>query len=334
MSEYEAKMKKIVAVILIVAVCGCSDNNQSAPNSQPISATVLLSASGIALASNVMPASSIEVASSVSASSGVASVSEVVPTSGILSTSSGVSAAADNKTPPTEGSDLQVQHVQKTRFGDVQLVSHDSMPADALMFNGQKVFEDEGMYVEMYGYFQSKESDVILIGSNEGGSATPDTPMSFLMINSVSQVQVVSDPDFVAFSPSADLIKTSMDKDGHIFVNLGNRAGKEIVAELDSGELTIHVNSKEGAPLANDLCQWLYDNGKESCESEIAQKQGCSKYANPAGIYGSVSDMSQLTYISNQPGYSQSGFNKSCLSWCNGKTVSYEQFRKATCSIK
>jgi hypothetical protein len=333
-------MKKIAAVILIVAVCGCSDNNQSAPNSQSTSTTVVPTSSGIAPASNVTPASSAEGASSVSASSGVASVSGVVPTSGmvsasgILPTSSGVSAAVEDSKESPSDSDLRVLKVQKTRFGDVLLVGPDSLPADALMFNGKKVFEDEGMYIGIYGYFQSKESDVILIGSNEGGSATPDTPMSFLIINSASQARVVSDPDFVAFSPSEDLIKTSMDKNGRIFVNLGNRAGKELVAELDSGKLVIHANSKEGVSLANDLCRWLYDNGMESCESELAHKQGCSKYANPAGIFSSVSDMSQLTYIQNQPGYSQSGFNKSCLSWCNGKTVSYEEFRKATCGVR
>jgi hypothetical protein len=107
-----------------------------------------------------------------------------------------------------------------------------------------------------------------------------------------------------------------------------------MVAEYDSGTVVIHANSKKGIPLDEDNCQWLYDKGMESCKSEVAHKQGCSIYASNAGVYDSVSDMSQLTYISNLPGYRQSGFNKSCLAWCNGKNVSYKTFSKVTCTIK
>lgn len=233
----------------------------------------------------------------------------------------------------TSGSNIQVSEVQETRFGKALLVSMiEGLHAGTILFNGKKVFDDDGMYVSIFGYFQSKDTDVILVSSNPGGSATPESAIYFLVIRSASEVQVVSGAS--VDTPDTDGLKKWMDKDGRIFVNLGYSGGDEMVAELDSGKLTVHAYSKKGVPLGEDLCKWLYDNGVESCNSDIAREQGCSKYANPAGIYSSVSAMSQLTYIRNQPGYSQAGFNKSCLAWCKGKDVTYPQFRTMACGAK
>ncbi len=234
----------------------------------------------------------------------------------------------------SSNSDIQVAQTQKTRFGTALLVSNDGLPPSIIIFNGKKVFEDEGMYVSMVGYFRTKDADVILVGSNPGGSATPDSPMSFLVIHSASQAEVLTDPDFAADTPNMDEVKKWMDKEGRIFVKLGFRDGNEMVAELNSGKLVVHAYSRKGMPLSDDLCQWLYDNGKESCISEVAHNEGCAHYANPAGIYSSVSDMTQLTYIRNQPGYNQAGFNQSCLAWCKGKDISYQQFRRTACRTK
>jgi hypothetical protein len=44
--------------------------------------------------------------------------------------------------------------------------------------------------------------------------------------------------------------------------------------------------------------------------------------------------MSTFTYSKSQPGFSDSGFNKSCLAWCKGKHVFYKQFSKSGCHIK
>lgn len=227
-----------------------------------------------------------------------------------------------------------IRDVQKTRYGNVLLIQANILPASAIMFNGQIVYEAQGMYVGIWGYFKSKNADVILISANPGGSATPDTELSFLVINSEGQTKVISNPGFVANSPDANDIKTSTDVAGRIFVNFGFRAGKEMIAELDSGKLVIHANLKKNMSLDHDNCKWLYDKGMESCTSEIAHEQGCSNYASNAGVYDSVSDMTQKTFISNLPGYSQAGFNKSCFAWCNSKKLSYAAFRKATCSIR
>ncbi|HKB60651.1 MAG TPA: tetratricopeptide repeat protein [Gallionellaceae bacterium] len=231
---------------------------------------------------------------------------------------------------------IQVFSVQATRFGKALLVTtDDGLPASTIMLNGKVVFKgDDGMYFSMSGYFRTEAADVILIGSNAGGSGTPDSPLYFLVIRSPSQTEVLTDPDFVADTPDTDGLKKWMDKKGRIFVDLGYIGGDKKVAELDSGKLTVHIYSEKGKPLSDDLCQWVYEKGMESCKSQLAHEQGCEEYSNPAGVFSSHSDMTQLTYISNQPGYNQAGFNQSCLAWCNGKGVSYQQFSKTTCGAK
>ncbi len=236
----------------------------------------------------------------------------------------------------TSGADIKVSQTQETRFGKALLVSTDISTDSTIMFNGKKVFEDEGV-VSMDGYFRTKDADVILVSSNPGGSGTPDTQMYFLVIHSASQVEVLTDPDFVADTPNTDELKKWMDKDGRIFVNLDFRGGHEMVAELNSGKLVVHAYSRKGIPLPDDLCQWLYDKGMETCQSDEAHEAGCGKYSRHAGIgteYSPHYYMTQFYYIRNQPGYNQAGLNKSCLAWCKGEDISYQQFRKTTCGTK
>lgn len=161
-------------------------------------------------------------------------------------------AHADTTDSEDEDSDVRVLYVQKTRFGDVSLVSIDAMPADTIMFNGKKVFEDPGMHVGIEGNYQVIDFDVILVSSNPGGSATPASHISFLVIKKDGSTQVLSDPDFVeAFDGSTHVV---MSKDKRIYVRLGfpiefgpTRGKIEPVAVFDSGKLAmIHLPRVHG----------------------------------------------------------------------------------------
>ena len=228
----------------------------------------------------------------------------------------------------------EILDVKRTRYGDVILVQTDILPAATVMFNGQVVYSDPGMYVGLHGYAQSKDSDVVLIGSNPGGSATPDTNMFILVINPDGMTYVISDPDFVADTPGRDDKKITTDATGRVFVSFAYRSGNEMVAELDSGRVVIHAYPRDGQSLSDDDCRWLYDYGSKECSSEITRNNGCAKSVANAEIYGCLADMGSFRYISNRSGYVQGGFNEACLAWCEKKEVDYEHFKKVTCSIK
>ena len=226
----------------------------------------------------------------------------------------------------------EISEIQPTRFGNALLVKTSILPAATVFLNGQVIFESEGMYVGLYGYFRSNDVDVLLVGSNPGGSGTPQTEMAFLVIRSASDVRVLTDQQFVAEYDGA--IKTRMDREGRIFVSLGYSRGYEMVARYDSGQLTVDALSHAGEPLAETHCKWLYDEGQKTCTSAFAREQGCSAYAEHTSLGESLSDMGEFTYISNRPGFVQAGLNAACRTWCEGKTVRYAKFRKTTCTIK
>lgn len=143
-----------------------------------------------------------------------------------------------------DDSDIQVRYVQKTRFGDLSLVSTDAMPADTIMFTGKKVFQDSGMHVGILDSFQLMDSDVILVDSNRGGSATPASQISLLVIKKDGSVQILSHPEFIAADFSFP--QATMDTKERIFIKLGfpvevgsNRGKIEPVAIFESGKLSI-----------------------------------------------------------------------------------------------
>lgn len=223
-----------------------------------------------------------------------------------------------------------VGKVQKTRFGNALLVQTNSLPPATILFNGQQVFQALGMYAAIFGYFQIHDADVILLGTNPGG-ATPETELSFLVINSESQTHLVADPDFV--TRDAGGLKTLTEANGRMFVNLGFRDGDERVAEFDVDKLALHVQARKATPLSAADCLWLYVSAAADCGHEAARQADCEAYAANAGLDGSVYEMRHFQSISKKPGFTQSGLNAYCMAWCEGETVAYPQFSQSTCNI-
>lgn len=151
-------------------------------------------------------------------------------------------AAADSDDGDSE--EIQVEYVQKTRFGDLSLVSIDAMPADTIIFKGEKVFNAPVMHVRILDTFQVRDSDVTLVASNPGGSATPASQMSLLVIKKDGSVQVLSHPEFIAAGFSFPQV--TMDREKRIFIKLGfpievgpTRGEIEPIAIFDSDKLTV-----------------------------------------------------------------------------------------------
>jgi tetratricopeptide (TPR) repeat protein len=224
-----------------------------------------------------------------------------------------------------------VTDMVNTWYGNVLLFRRDVSAASAIMFNGEVVYEAPGMYVSIDGVFHTKGYEAILIGTNPGGSATPDTEMAFLIIDASGRSSLLKHPDFIANTP--DGVKSQMDKRGGVRVHLGFKAGKEMVAELSAGKLLVHAFVHQGRPLSDKNCRWLYDEAKRECTAERVGKAGCSTVpATDVYLGGSVGSMLTYTFISNMPGFSQRGLGESCRALCEGQAMRYRQFGRAACT--
>ena len=141
---------------------------------------------------------------------------------------------------------FSIQSIQKTRFGNAMLIQTDILPASTIMLNGVFAYHEPGMYVSVEEYFQRKDSDVLLVESNPGGSATPASQMSILLINPTGTAQALTHPEFNAASHYD--IQAKMNKDERIFIKLGFpievgplRGNKEPIAELDNDKLILKL---------------------------------------------------------------------------------------------
>ena len=235
---------------------------------------------------------------------------------------------------PCPDNNVAVFQIQKTRFGDANLVGFDCLPPSAIMFNGKKVFENSGMYVGFEGYFQQGNIDVLLLSTNSGGSGKPDVTLSFLLISPDQSTRIVSNPEFI--SKFGD-IRTHQDNQGRIFVNLGFYEGHEIVAELDGAYLTIRTISKQGGSMNLNSCKELYDLGEQVCGGTLEeQTSDCRDYVTKfeqVAILWPLAAAGAFHRLSNMPGFKKAGYRKACVSWCTGKPVLYDEFKKLTCSI-
>ncbi len=71
----------------------------------------------------------------------------------------------------------------QTRFGKLEMVrSQPDTPPDTLKLDGKQVFEQEGFYLFLHQYIKRNERDLVLFGSNCGGTACPHSQFYFLLL--------------------------------------------------------------------------------------------------------------------------------------------------------
>ncbi len=92
---------------------------------------------------------------------------------------------------------------------------------------------------------------------------------------------------------------------------------------------------KNGPRLNDEDCTQLYDVASDDCSKTFKEyKQACDEFAKAGGMETSRFAMMLVGRLSDLPGFNKAKFNKSCLAWCRGKDVSYDQFSDAVCNIK
>lgn len=225
----------------------------------------------------------------------------------------------------------RVFEVQQTRYGNVLIVGKrkGTGTSDTMLFNGQQVFDAQGLHLSFHARFSIKNKDALLFGINCGGSACNPDELSFLIIDA-DAADVITSKKFY----SADgKIAPRKEKD-RIIVDLGFEKRKKKTAILQSGKVVIKYMPVAVLPMKGDDCQELYESSSAECLALRELKLDCEHYGRDyRGTCGA--SMGFITAISNHPGFVSSALGSVCVKMCiTGKIVPFEEFKKKVCSIK
>jgi hypothetical protein len=224
--------------------------------------------------------------------------------------------------------DIQYLDRVKTRFGILQAASSwEGGPKDKLLFNGQTVFDGKGQFVSIHGYFRRAQTDVAIFGVNCGGSSCSPDELHFVILKPHSNFILASDPGFYSNDATVRPIQTS----NVVRVDLGFENGVKKVAELKGEKVQIHHYPQPTLPLTQSVCENLYEYALNECARFASLHEPCGA-APDSGL--SVAYMNEMRALIHHPGFVTAKWNESCISRCEGKEISYEDFKTAVCSIK
>lgn len=161
-----------------------------------------------------------------------------------------------------------------TRFGEVETVKNSEyvIASDTITVDGKIVYKDEGMLISLMEKFTMGEQDVVLFGTNCGGTACVNDDLHFLVLQAEKPPKVVADPDFIS---SDGTVKAKISP-GRIEVDLGNEGGKSKTAVFDGEKVIIQLASQKKTPLSEKDCKWLFESGVDGqCIAEREEDPTC-----------------------------------------------------------
>lgn len=235
-------------------------------------------------------------------------------------------------TAPVEVLETHIQHLDlaaddvQTRFGKLEITrSAESSPLDTLKLNGTQVFQQESEYLSLHAYIQQAQRDLVVFGSNCGGTACPQNDFYFLILAKDSKPNVVTQDNFSAYP--ADL---KVDVDGKkILLDLGFESGKHKTGVLDEDVLSITLTDAPKTFIGEENCQWLQHDGLSACIDYHEVEEKCSDPQSEFAAYLS----SGLEGMKNYPGFDAAAFDRHCITACQSQHApDYETFAKETCS--
>lgn len=215
--------------------------------------------------------------------------------------------------------------VVETRFGKLEITSKPHSPPDTLTLGGKNVFQQEGFYLSLHEYIKQNDRDIVIFGSNCGGTACPQNQFHFLILTPDNPPLLINDSQF-----SADPEDVSLSVDGdRLILELGYQAGKHKTAILQGNTLSINMEAVAKSFVGEENCRWLYDEALGLCRE--------FREADPACGDPQLSLPGYLTRgidaIAEHPGYAGEAFNRRCKIACEtDKTVDYPTFAKEVCS--
>jgi hypothetical protein len=213
-----------------------------------------------------------------------------------------------------------------TRFGKLEISpSQPDMPPDALKLDNKQVFQQEGFYLSLHQYIKQNARDLVLFGSNCGGTACPQNQFYFLLLDKGTDPEVVTHPDFTA---DPEDVKLSVDGE-RLILDLGFQAGKHKTAVLQGNKLGIELETVAKSFVGEENCRWLYDEALGACKDYQESDASCRD--PQAGFPGYLTR--GVAAVGEHPGFVGESFDRRCKIACeSAKIVDYPTFAKEVCS--
>lgn len=219
----------------------------------------------------------------------------------------------------------QAQDSLMTRFGrlHVERSSVDSTP-DSLVLDNDRVVRDRMNYLSLYQVFSMGSRDVVLYGSNCGGSGCSNDALSLLVLAPGRMPRIVTSHDFA----SVDGTVGPRQENGRIVINLGFRDGVRREAIFDGVQLSFRslTPARQEVPAGN--CGWVRDQALVACRDVKSRDTHCTdpRSSLPMAITRT------LDAIANAPGYRPQGFDQLCRSACQtGLLPDRREVREKVC---
>lgn len=213
-----------------------------------------------------------------------------------------------------------------TRFGKLQIThSKPELPPDSLLLDDKQVFQQEGFYLSLHYYIKQNARDVVLFGTNCGGTACPQDQFHFLLLDNDAEPTVVTHSDFNAMPEDLTL-----NVDGErLLLDLGFQAGKHKNAVLQGRQLGIELETVPKSFVGEENCRWLYEEALGACKEYQETDANCRD--PQASFAGHLTR--GVAAVSEHPGFVSESFARRCQIACeSAKIVDYPTFAKEVCS--
>jgi hypothetical protein len=217
----------------------------------------------------------------------------------------------------------------KTRYGLVHVVpSYEAGPYDTIKYRDGKILQSKGSVFSLGGYLKLKDSDVVLVHEDCGGSRCMDSEKLYLIILKKStSAKILTQKNFTSEDATRRLYK----RGETVFVDLGFQNKSKKYAELQSDKIAIHIESSQVVPMKTSSCESLFDYSSDECSSQKRYYGDCNHITDASF---SLALMGSIEALSNHPGFNKIEWHNRCVALCEGKKVSYDDFKKSVCSIK
>lgn len=213
-----------------------------------------------------------------------------------------------------------------TRFGKL-VISHSQaqMSPDTLLLAGKPVFQQEGFYLSLHYYLRQNERDIVLFGSNCGGTACPQNQFYYLILRPEAEPLLLTDNQFMAIPEDLDLQVDG----GRLLLDLGYQEGKHKTATLAGDTLRVTLEAVAKSFLGEENCRWLYDEAIGACREyrEVDARCGDIQNSFPGYLFRGIAA------VAEHPGFVREAFERRCKLACEtDSTVDYPTFAKEVCS--
>lgn len=213
-----------------------------------------------------------------------------------------------------------------TRFGKLEIVrSSADAPPDSLLLNDAEVFRETDFYLSLHRYIRQNARDLILFGSNCGGSGCPQNQFYFLILEKGSPPEVVTRGDFFAYPDELELTTEGE----RLILDLGFEAGKRKTASLLGRTLDITLETVPKSFIGEDYCQWLHTDALLACVDYHETDPNC---VDPQADFSGYLTRG-ISALGEHPGFVAEAFDKHCKTACStSKPTDYSTFAREVCS--